>query len=75
MEDYENKLTKKERRNITRKAVDVARQAIDDAKLEMGETPRWEEGKHRIRELIRHNIRTKFEKFRVWAKENMGALN
>jgi hypothetical protein len=54
--------------------VDVAEQAIDDARLEMGQVRRSEEGKHRYREIVRDNIRTKFERFRVWAKENMGPL-
>ena len=54
--------------------MDVAEQAIDDARLEMGQVRRSEEGKHRYREIVRDNIRTKFERFRVWAKENMGPL-
>ena len=45
--------------------MDVARQAIDDAKLEMGQVPESEEGKQSVREI---------ERFRVWAKENLGSL-
>jgi hypothetical protein len=33
-----------------------------------------EERKHRYREIVRETIRTKFERFRNWAKENLGAL-
>jgi hypothetical protein len=53
---------------------DVAEQGIDNANLEMGRQPETEEGKHRYREIVRENIRTKFERFRKWAKENLGAL-
>jgi hypothetical protein len=68
------KETDDDRRQITQRAVNVAEQAIDDARLEMGQVPRSEEGKHRYRKIVRDNTRTKFERFRVWAKENMGAL-
>jgi hypothetical protein len=54
--------------------MDVAEQGIDNANLEMGQQPETEEGKHRYREIVRENIRTKFERFRKWAKENLGAL-
>ena len=77
MEEWKSNLEKEtddDRRQITQRAVDVAEHAIDDARLEMGQVPRSEEGKHRYREIVRDNIRTKFEKFRVWAKENMEAL-
>jgi hypothetical protein len=57
--------TDDDRRQITQRAVDVAEQVIDDARLEMGQVPRSEEGKHRYREIVTDNIRTKFEKFRV----------
>jgi hypothetical protein len=53
---------------------DVDEQAIDDARLEMGLQPESEDGKHRFREIVRENIRTKFEKFRKWAKENLGEI-
>jgi hypothetical protein len=77
MKEWESNLMKEtddERRQITQRAVDVAERVIDDARLEMGQVPRSEEGKHRYREIVRDNIRTKFERFRVWAKENMGVL-
>ncbi|CAB3995061.1 Hypothetical predicted protein [Paramuricea clavata] len=61
-------------RQITQGAVDVAEQVIDDARLEMGQLPMSEEGQPRYREIVRDNIRTKFERFRVWAKENMWAV-
>ena len=66
--------TDNDRRQIMQEAVDVAEWAIDNAELEMGQVPRSEEGKHRYREIVRENIRTKFEKFRKWAKENLGVL-
>jgi hypothetical protein len=53
---------------------DLADRGIDNAKLEMGQQPETEEGKHRLREKIREDIRTKFERFRKWAKENLGAI-
>jgi hypothetical protein len=77
MKEWKSNLEKEtddDRRQITQRAVNVAEQAIDDARLEMGQVPRSEEGKHRYREIVRDNIRTKFERFRVWAKENMGPL-
>ena len=39
----------------------------------MGQQPETEEGKHRFREKVTEDIRTKFERFRRWAKENLGA--
>ena len=53
---------------------DIADRVIDSAKLEMGQQPETEEGKHWFRENVREDIRTKFERFRRWAKENLGAL-
>jgi hypothetical protein len=53
---------------------DVAERGIDSARLEMGLQPESEEGKHRFREKIREDIRTKFERFRKWPKENLGAI-
>ncbi|CAB4018313.1 Hypothetical predicted protein [Paramuricea clavata] len=70
MEEWKSNLEKEtddDRRQITQRAVDVAEQAIDDARLEMGQAPRSDEGKHRYREIVMDNIRTKFERFRVWA--------
>ena len=75
--EWKSKLEKEtddDRRQITQRAVGVAEQAIDDARLKMGQVPRSEEGKHRYREIVRDNIRTKFERFRVWAKGNKGPL-
>jgi hypothetical protein len=66
--------TDPERRQIMQEGMDVAEQGIDNANLEMGQQPETEEGKHRYREIVRENIRTKFERFRKWAKENLGAL-
>ena len=77
MKEWKSKLEKEtddDRRQITQRAVGVAEQAIDDARLKMGQVPRSEEGKHRYREIVRDNIRTKFERFRVWAKGNIGPL-
>jgi hypothetical protein len=54
--------------------VDVVDRGIDDARLEEGQQPETEERKHRYREIVRETIRTKFERFRNWAKENLGAL-
>ena len=66
--------TDPERRQIMQEGMDFAEQGIDNANLEMGQQPETEEGKHRYREIVRENIRTKFERFRKWAKENLGAL-
>ena len=66
--------TDPERQQIRQEGMDVAEQGIDNANLEMGQQPETEEGKHRYREIVRENIRTKFERFRKWAKENLGAL-
>jgi predicted nucleic acid-binding Zn-ribbon protein len=67
--------TDSDRRQIMQEVRDVAERAIDNAELEMGQIPRSEEGKHRYREMVKENIiRTKFERFRKWAKENMGVL-
>jgi hypothetical protein len=77
MKEWKSNLEKEtddDRRQITQRVVDVAEQAIDDARLEMGQVPRSKEEKHRYREIVRDNIRTKFERFRVWSNENMGAL-
>ena len=63
-----------DRRQIMQEAVDVPERAIDNAELEMGQVSRSEEGKHRYREIVRENIQTKFERFRKWAKENLGVL-
>ena len=62
-----------DRRQILQKGVDVAKRVIDDVRLEMGQQPETEEGKHRFREKVREDIRTKYERFRRWAKENLGA--
>ena len=67
--------TDPERRQIMQEGRDVAEQGIDNANLEMGQQPETEEGKHRYREIVRENIRTKFEIFRKWAKENLGVLS
>ncbi|CAB4023219.1 Hypothetical predicted protein [Paramuricea clavata] len=40
----------------------------------MEQVPRSEEGKHRYRQIVRDNIRTKFKRFRARATENMGVL-
>jgi hypothetical protein len=66
--------TDPERQQIMQEGRDVAEQGIDNANLEMGQQLETEEGKHRYREIVRENIRTKFERFRRWAKENLGAL-
>jgi hypothetical protein len=66
--------TDPERQQIMQEGRDVAEQGIDDARLEMGVQPESEDGKHRFREIVRENIRTNFEKFRKWAKENLGAI-
>jgi hypothetical protein len=66
--------TDNDRRQIVQGARDVTERAIDSAELEMGQIPRSEDGKHRFREIVRENIRTKFERFRKWAKENLGAI-
>ena len=66
--------TDPERRQVMQEGRDVAEQGIDDARLEMGLQPESEGGKHRFREIVRENIRTKFERFRKWAKENLGAI-
>ena len=52
MKEWKSNLEKEtddDRRQITQRAVNVAEQAIDDARLEMGQVPRSEEGKHRYR--------------------------
>jgi hypothetical protein len=56
--------TDPERRQIMQEGRDVAEQGIDNANLEMGQQPETEEGKHRYREIVRENIRTKFKRFR-----------
>ncbi|CAB4020653.1 Hypothetical predicted protein [Paramuricea clavata] len=66
--------TDPERRQVIQEGKDLADRSIDNAKLEMGQQPETEEGKHRYREIVRENIRTKFERFRKWAKENLGAI-
>ena len=61
MKEWKSNLEKEtddDRRQITQREVDVAEQVIDDARLEMGQVPRSEEGEHRYREIvIRDNIR------------------
>ena len=66
--------TDPERRQIMQEGVDVVDRGIDDARLEEGQRPETEEGKHRYREKVREDIRTKFERFRKWAKENLGVI-
>jgi vacuolar-type H+-ATPase subunit H len=76
MKEWKSNLEKEtddDRRQIIQGAVNVAEQTIDDARLEMRQVPRSEEGKHRYREIVSENdIRTKLERFRVWAKETWG---
>ncbi|CAB4003408.1 integrase core domain-containing [Paramuricea clavata] len=52
-----------ERKNILREALEIVDQNIDDARLEMRERPESEEGVHRVREKVREDVRTRFEKF------------
>ena len=66
--------TDPDRRQIRQRSADVAEQGIDDARLEMGQQPESEEGRRRLREIVREDIRTKFERFRKLAKENLGVL-
>ena len=66
--------TDPERRQVMQEGKGLADRGIDSAKLEMGQQPETEEGKHRFREKVREDIRTKFERFRRWAKENLSAL-
>ncbi|CAB3998073.1 uncharacterized transposon-derived [Paramuricea clavata] len=66
--------TDPERQQIMQEGRDVAEQCINDGRLEMGQQPQTEEGKRRYREIVRENIRTKFERFRKWAKENLATL-
>jgi hypothetical protein len=66
--------TDPERRQVMQEGKDLTDRVIDNAKLEMGQQPETEEGKHRFREKIREDIRTKFERFRKWSKENLGAI-
>jgi hypothetical protein len=40
----------------------------------MGQQPESEEGRHRLRDIVREDIRTKFERFRKWAQANLGVL-
>jgi hypothetical protein len=63
-----------DRRQNLQKWVDVTKRVVDDVRLEMGQQPETEERKHMLREKVREDIRTKFESFRRWAKENLGAL-
>ncbi|CAB4025256.1 Hypothetical predicted protein [Paramuricea clavata] len=64
-----------ERQDIFREALKIVDQNIDDAKLEMCERPESEEGVHRVREKVREDVRTRFEKFKIWARENLGVLS
>jgi hypothetical protein len=66
--------TDPERRQIMQEGSDVVERGIDNARLEMGLHPESEDGKHRFREKIRGDIRTGFEKFKRWAKENLAAI-
>ncbi|CAB4031816.1 Hypothetical predicted protein [Paramuricea clavata] len=58
-----------------KEAIEIIEQNIDDAKLQMRQKSESEEGVHRVREKVRDDTRTKFEKFKVWAKENLGVLS
>ncbi|CAB3994842.1 Hypothetical predicted protein [Paramuricea clavata] len=62
------------RKDIFREAIEIIEQNIDDAKLEMFERPESEEGIHRVRKKVREDTRTKFEKFKRWARENLGSI-
>ncbi|CAB4005763.1 uncharacterized transposon-derived [Paramuricea clavata] len=55
--------TDPERREILRDGLEIIQQNIDDANLEMRLRPESEEGKHRVQEKVRDDVRTKFEKF------------
>lgn len=57
--------TDKERLKVFRAAKDLVESLIDEARI----VP--EEGKRKVREVIRDNVRVGFEKFRAWAKENL----
>ncbi|CAB4008214.1 Hypothetical predicted protein [Paramuricea clavata] len=73
-QDYKDE-SDPERKDIFREALEIIEQNIDDAKLEMYERPESEEGIHRVREKFGEDTRTKFEKFTVWARENLGVLS
>ncbi|CAB4008997.1 integrase core domain-containing [Paramuricea clavata] len=64
-----------ERKDIFREALEIVDQNINDARLEMRERPESEEGVHRVREKVREDVRTRFEKFKIWARENLGILS
>ncbi|CAB4031696.1 Hypothetical predicted protein [Paramuricea clavata] len=65
--------TDPEKQQAMQEGRDIAERGIDNALLEMGRQPE-SEGKHKFREKVREDNRTKFGKFRKWAKENLGAL-
>ncbi|CAB3977330.1 integrase core domain-containing [Paramuricea clavata] len=63
------------KKEILRDGLTIVEQNIDDAKLQMRQKPESEEGVHRVREKVREDIRTRFEKFKSWARENLGILS
>jgi hypothetical protein len=63
-----------EREIIMRRGIIAAEQSIDNERIILGLQPETEEGKVRFREIVRENVRTKFERFHKWAKENLGAI-
>ncbi|CAB3984361.1 Hypothetical predicted protein [Paramuricea clavata] len=63
-----------ERERIMRRGIIAAEQSIDNERIILGLQPETEEGKVRFREIVRENVRTKFERFQKWARENLGAL-
>ncbi|CAB4016851.1 Hypothetical predicted protein [Paramuricea clavata] len=73
-QDYKDE-SDPDRRSIFREALEIVDQNIDDAKLEMRRRPESEEGIHRVREKVRDDVRTRFEKLKTWAKENLGVLS
>ena len=59
---------------ILRTVMEYVEKQVIILEVNLGQVPKSEEGKQHVQEIIENDIRTKFERFRKWAKENLGAI-
>ena len=75
---YEEELSKEntpERKALLETGRRVAEQGIDSELIGLGQRPESEEGKQRYGEIVEEDVRTRFERLKKWAKDNLGSLS
>lgn len=82
LKNYEDKIKAEteanqdeDRLKVLRSARDLVEFMMDEARVEMNLVPESERGERKTREIINDNVRTKFERFQTWAKENLGIVS